>query len=115
MEPCLDVLFRLLNDGASVTLIDRPSCHAYFFSTYPERSSAMVGRDNFTVLEHDELPPCGIGLLDDRVIISCFEEDSGTVQALIDTDAQTVREWAESLYASFEAEARPPVSEPTVK
>ncbi|WP_255193824.1 helix-turn-helix transcriptional regulator [Natronobeatus ordinarius] len=112
MEPCLGVLCRLIEGGTEITLIDRPSCHTYFFSTYPERSSEMVAQENFTVLEHDDLPPYGIGLLDDRVAISCYERDSGTVQAVIDTDAPAVRDWAAAVYASFEAEARPPTSEP---
>lgn len=111
MEPCLDVLHRLLDDGVDITLVDRPSCHTYFFSTYPEQSTEMLKRDNFTVLEHDDLPQYGIGLLDDRVALSCYQQDCGTVKALIDTDAPLVREWAESVYASFESEARPPLSE----
>ncbi|WP_320443107.1 DNA-binding protein [Halosolutus halophilus] len=115
MEPCLDVLRQLIQDGVDITLVDRPSCHTYFFSTYPERSSEMVNRDNFTVLEHDELPPYGIGLLDDRVVISLYKQDSGAVQAVIDTDAPTVHEWAESMYAFFEGEARPPTSGSVVK
>jgi predicted transcriptional regulator len=106
MEPCLDVLVHLIDDGVDVTLVDRPSCHTYFFSTYPEQSSEIVKRDNFTVLEHDDLLPYGIGLLDDRVAISCYERDSGTVHALIDTDVPAVHEWAESVYASYRSEAR---------
>ncbi|WIV67119.1 helix-turn-helix transcriptional regulator [Natrialbaceae archaeon AArc-T1-2] len=107
MEPCLDVLRERIDDGIDVTLVDRPSCHTYFISTYPERSSGMMMQDNFAVLEHDDPPSYGIGLLDGRVIISCYEEDSGAVQAVIDTDVPAVREWAESTYAAFESEARP--------
>ncbi|MFO8116487.1 MAG: MarR family transcriptional regulator [Halorubrum sp.] len=107
MDPCFDVLYQLVDDGVEMTLIDRPACHAYFLSTYPDRSSEMVQRDNFTILEHDELPAYGIGLLDDRVAISCYGQDSGTVRALIDTDAPALREWAESTYDSSRREARP--------
>jgi len=107
MEPCFDSLLSLLDNGVDMTLIDRPSCHAYFITTYPERSLAMKTRDNFTVLEHEDLPQCGIGLLDGRVIISCYGQNSGSVRALIDTDGSAVREWAESTYSSFENDARP--------
>nr|WP_321113115.1 MarR family transcriptional regulator [Halorussus salinisoli] len=107
MEPCFDTLLSLIDAGVDMTLIDRPSCHAYFITTYPERSLEIEKRDNFMVLEHDELPHCGIGLLDNRVTISCYEQDSGSVQALIDTDVPAIREWAESMYASFEIDARP--------
>ncbi|SDQ48836.1 helix-turn-helix transcriptional regulator [Natronobacterium texcoconense] len=107
MEPCLDLLYRLIDDGVDVTLIDRPNCHTYFLSTYPDRSSEMLQQDNFTVLEHDKLPQYGTGLLDERVAISCYEQDSGTVQAVIDTDVPVVREWAESVYESYTSDARP--------
>lgn len=107
MEPCFDVLRRLIDEGVDVVLVDRPQNHTYFLTTYSERSSAMMQRDNFTVLEHDALPPYGIGLLDERVAISCFERDSGTVRALIDTDEAPVREWAQSMYERYATEARP--------
>lgn len=107
MEPCFDLLFQLVEDGADVTLIDRPDSHEYFLSTYPERSARLMERDSFTVLEHESLPAHGVGLLDDRVAIGCFEQNSGTVQALIDADAPAVREWAESIFAAYRADARP--------
>jgi len=107
MEPCFDALLSLIDDGLDMTLIDRPSCHAYFITTYPQRSLELEKRDNFTVLEHEDLPQCGIGLLETRVTISCYEQDSGSVQALIETDVPAIREWAESTYASFEIDARP--------
>ncbi|USZ67204.1 MarR family transcriptional regulator [Halorussus salilacus] len=107
MDLCFDLLHRLVGEGVDATLIDRPDCHAYFLSTYPDRSSEMVRQDNFTVLEHDDLPPYGIGLLDERVAISCYERDSGTVHAVIDTDAPAVREWAKSVYETYRSSARP--------
>ncbi|MHC3436961.1 helix-turn-helix transcriptional regulator [Natrialbaceae archaeon A-gly3] len=107
MEPCFDVLGQLIDEGVDVTLIDRPSCHTYFLSTYPERSRELLGQDNFTVLEHDELPPYGVGFLDERVVVSCYEHDSGTVQVVIDTDVPAVREWAQSVTERYEPDARP--------
>ncbi len=107
MDPCFDILCQQVDDGVDVTLIDRPKCHAYFLSMYPERSSELLQRDNFTVLEHDQLPPYGTGLLDERVIISCYEQDSGVVQAVVDTDVSVVREWAHSIYESYRSDARP--------
>ncbi|MFD1562188.1 helix-turn-helix transcriptional regulator [Haloarchaeobius amylolyticus] len=107
MDLCFDLLYQRVEDGVDMTLIDRPECHTYFLSTYPNRSSTMVQRDNFTILEHDDFPPYGIGLLDDCVAISCYEQGSGTVHAVIDTDAPAVREWAESTYESYRREARP--------
>ncbi|MBZ6494758.1 MarR family transcriptional regulator [Haloterrigena longa] len=107
MEPCFDVLWHQVDAGVDVVLVGRPHSHTYFLSTYPERSGEMMQRDNFTVLEHDDLPSHGISVLDERVAISCYERDSGTVQALIDTDAAAVREWAQSVFETYTAEAQP--------
>ncbi|MDJ1431605.1 MarR family transcriptional regulator [Halostagnicola sp. A-GB9-2] len=107
MDPCFDVLCQQIDNGVDVTVIDRPNSHMYFISTYPERSSELFQQDNFTVLEHDELSPYGIGLLDERVTISCYEQDSGGVQAVIDTDVPAVREWALSVYERYRSDARP--------
>lgn len=115
MDPCLNVVLQLIRDGVEITFIDRPSCTEYFFSEYPERCVESLERENFTVLEHDELPSYGIGLFDDRVAISCYEQDSGTVRGLIDTDVQAAREWAETKFASFLDEARPVRPELIVK
>ena len=107
MDPCFDALEALVDDGVDVTLIDRPSCHTYFLSTYPTRSGKLLRQDNFTVLEHDDLPPYGVGVLDDRALVSCYEHASGTVQAVIDTDDPAVREWAQSVYERYAPDSRP--------
>ncbi|MGM0604967.1 MAG: helix-turn-helix transcriptional regulator [Halobacteriota archaeon] len=107
MEPCFEVLVQLIDEGVDVVLVARPESHTYFLSTYPERSAEMMQHDNFTVLEHDALPPRGTGLLDERVAISCYEQDSGAVHVLIDTDVAAVREWAQSVFETHTAEAKP--------
>ncbi len=107
MDPCFDRLYQQVHDGVDVTLIDRPNSHTYFVSTYPERSAELGRRSNFSVLEHDDLPPYGIGLLDECVTISCYEQDSGTVRAMIDTDVPVVRDWARSAFERYRRDARP--------
>jgi len=107
IEPCFDVLVRLIEEEVEVVLLARPDSHTYFLSTYPERSSAMMEQDCFTVLEYDDLPPYGTGILDDRVAISCYVEDTGMVHALVDTDEAAIREWAQSVYETYTAKAQP--------
>ncbi len=105
MDLCFERLYRLVVGGADVTFIDRPECHAYFLSTYPNRCVEMMKQDNFTVLAHDSLPSYGVGLLDRCVTVSCYEQDSGTVHALADSDAPPVREWAERVYETYRSSA----------
>ncbi len=107
-EPCLEVFLGLLEEGIDATTIEPPRCTEYFVSTYPDRSRAAMRRENFTVLEHDDLPPYGVGLLDELVVVCCYEQNCGTVQVLVESDTPVAREWAESIYAVYEREARPP-------
>lgn len=107
LEPCKDVLRRRIVDGMSTEIIDPPSVARYVLSTYPDHCSDPIESDNLTVLVHDELPEYGVGIFDDRIAISCHDQETGMVRLVIDTDLPETREWAESLYASFRHEARP--------
>ncbi len=115
MEPCMDTLEGLVKEGAEVTLVDRQSCHTYFISTYPDWCSEIIEHEGFTVLEHDELPAYGVGILGDLVVISCYEQDSGAVRSIIEADTEEAREWAESIYDTYHSEARPLELERAVK
>lgn len=107
MDPSFDHLCRRVDEGLDVTLIDRPNCHAYFVSTYPDQCSTLLDQDNFTVLEAQDLPAYGTGLLDDRVVVTAYDRESGTVQAMVDTDHPATREWADAVYDRYAATARP--------
>lgn len=107
LEPCKDELSQQIVDGMRTEIIDPPNGARYILSTYPEHCSGPLESGNLTVQSHDNLPPYGISIFDDRIGISGHNHDSGTVQVLIDTDAPEAREWAESTYESYRREARP--------
>ncbi|WP_254766807.1 helix-turn-helix transcriptional regulator [Salinilacihabitans rarus] len=107
LEPCKDVLRRRIVDGMHTEIVDPPSVARYILSTYPDHCAAPLESGNLSVLLHDELPPYGLGLFDDRIAVSCYDQGSGAVRVLIDTDAPAAREWATATYASFRDEARP--------
>lgn len=106
-EPCKDVFRQRILDGMQAELIDSPSVARYLLSTYPERCAELFDSGNLNALLHDDLPHYGVGIFDDRIAISGSNHDSGSVEALVDTDAPNAREWAESVYASYRSEARP--------
>ena len=115
LEPCKDELRRQILDGMHTEIIDPPSVAKYILSTYKEHCSEVLESGNLTVRLHENLPSYGLSLFDDRVAISGYNADSGTVQVLLDTDAPEVREWAESTYESHRREARPLAPELTVE
>lgn len=114
LEPCKDELRRRIVEGMRTEIIDPPSVAKHILSTYPEHCSASFESGNLTVMLHDDLPSYGLSIFDDRIGIIGYDPDSGTVRALIDTDAPAAREWAESTYASYRREARPLTLDATV-
>lgn len=106
LEPCKDELSERIIDGMETEIIDPPSVAKYILSTYREHCSEPLGSGNLTILLHDDLPSYGVCLFDDRIAISGYNPDSGTVQVLLDTDSPEAREWAESTYESYRRDAR---------
>ena len=104
LEPCKDELCRRIVDGMRAEIIDPPSVVTHVRSTYPERFAEALESGNLTVRVHDDLPPYGVGIFDDRIAISGYDPTSGTVKVLIDTDVPEAREWAESIYGSYRRE-----------
>ncbi len=115
LEPCKDVLRQQIVDGMRTVIIDPPTVARYILETYPEHCSEPLESGNLTVVTHDELPPYGVSLFDDRVAISCYDQDSGTVRVLIETTAPAARAWAESTYSTYHDEAQPLATERTAR
>jgi predicted transcriptional regulator len=115
LEPCKDELSQRIIDGMHTEIIDPPSVAKYILSTYTDHCSEPLESGNLTVRLHDDLPPYGVSLFDDRIAISGYNPHSGTVQVLFDTDAPEAREWAESTYESYHREARSLTFRPTVE
>ncbi|WP_049916963.1 helix-turn-helix transcriptional regulator [Halogeometricum pallidum] len=115
LEPCKDEFRRQVLDGMYTEIIDPPSVAKYILATYKEHCSEALESGNLTVRLHEDLPAYGLSLFDDRIAISGYNADSGTVQVLLDTDAPEAREWTESMYESYRREARPLTPEPTVE
>jgi predicted transcriptional regulator len=107
LEPCKDELRQRILDGMRTEVVDPPSVAKYILSAYKEHCSGPLESGNLTVRVHDELPTYGLSLFDDRIAISGYNTESGTVQVLLDTDAPEAREWAESTFESYRREARP--------
>ncbi len=104
LEPCLDELCQRIRNGMDTEIIDPPNVVEYVRSHYPEQAARVLESDNFTLRIHDDLPSYGVGIFDDRVAISGYDPDSGTVRVLIDSDAAVARDWAESIYRSYRRE-----------
>lgn len=97
-EPYRDEFCQRVIDGMQTEIIDPPSVAMYYRSTYPHLFAETLESGNLTMLLHDELPPYGIGIFDQRVAVCGHDSDSVTVRVLLDTGSEDAREWAESKF-----------------
>jgi len=107
LEPCREEFRERVLDGMEAEIVNPTAAARYIFSTYPEICFELAECDNMTGHLHDDVPPYGISLFDDRIAVNGYEPDSGGVTVLIDTESTAAREWAESVYADYRSEARP--------
>jgi len=102
LEPCRDELEREIVEGGTETEAIVPSRVArYSRTTTPKQFASVLESGNLTVRVHDDLPPYGVMLFDERVAIAGYDRDNVTVRVLIDSDGDQFREWAESLYGRY--------------
>lgn len=104
IEPCMDELCQRIIEGMETEIIDPPNVVEYIRSHYPEQSTEALESGNLTLRVHDDLPRYGVGIFDDRIAISGYDLDSGTVRMVVDTDDSEAREWGESIYRSYRRE-----------
>jgi predicted transcriptional regulator len=113
LELCLEELCQQCLDGMDAEIVDPPTVADDLRATAPARSACAVESGALAVRIHDDVPPYGIGIFDDRVAIFGYDPDSGTVRVSLDTDAPTARDWVESRYQAIRQESRPPEVEPS--
>nr|WP_209309537.1 MarR family transcriptional regulator [Halomicroarcula amylolytica] len=100
-EPYRNELCQQVIDGMQTEIIHPPKIAKYYRSNYPELFAKTLASDNLTMWLHDELPPYGIGIFDNRIAICGHDSDSVTVRVLVDTDSEDAREWAESKHEFY--------------
>lgn len=105
-EQCNEALSRQILDGMRAEVIGPSSVARELLSTCPERCARLFESDDFVSRLHDDPPPYGLSLFDDRVAVAGYDLDSGGVKVLIDTDTPEAHEWAESVYTDYRSEAR---------
>lgn len=103
-EPCKDDLCDRIIEGMNAEIITASRFAEYIRSTCSDLMVETLETGDLTVWLREELPPWGVGILDDRIVISGYDPDSVSVRVVIDTDDPDAREWAESTYESHRRE-----------
>ncbi|ELZ05249.1 helix-turn-helix transcriptional regulator [Natrialba asiatica] len=71
---------------------------------YPTRANEAIDHGKLTLRTREELP-YGLAIFDERVGIGGYNDETGLMQAFVDTDSSLAREWAERVYASVTADS----------
>lgn len=100
LQSCKDELCERIVDGMETELINPPRVANYIRSNCPDLFSEALKSGNLNLRLHDELPPFGVSILDDRIAIIGYDREGVTVRVLVDTDDMDARDWAESTFTS---------------
>lgn len=102
----LEELHRQLFDETDVELIHSPDAIERLRSRDLDGTSAALRSGRFRLRTREALP-YGLVILDDRVGIGGYDEETGAMRAFVDTDAAVAREWAERVYAVYRERSTP--------
>lgn len=103
-EPCKDALCDRIIEGMNAEIITATRFAEYIRSTCSDLMAETLETGDLTVWLREELPPWGVGVLDDRIVVSGYDPDSVSVRVVIDTDDPVAREWAEATYGAHRRE-----------
>ena len=100
LESCKDELCGRIVEGMETELINPPRVASYIRSNCPELFSEALASGNLDVRLHDDLPPFGVSIFDDRIAITGYDREGVMVRVLVDTDDTEARDWAESTFTA---------------
>ncbi|QLG29432.1 transcriptional regulator [Halorarum halophilum] len=96
--------YQRIFDATESEVIYPPNIVEKLLDRYPAQANEAIGRGQFTLRTREKLP-YGLAIFDERVGIGGYDDESGLMQAFVDTDSPLAREWAERVFASIEADS----------
>lgn len=96
--------YQQLFDDIESEVIHPPHIAEKLLERYPAQANEAIDHGQFTLRTREKLP-YGLAIFDERVGIGGYDDETGLMQAFVDTDSPLAREWAERVYASIEADS----------
>lgn len=91
-------------DGREVDLITLPAAAEELFESVSAGARTAAARGDLNVRTRAVLP-YGLALFDDRVGVAGYDETTGAIRVLADTDSAIARAWAERTFERYRADA----------
>ncbi|WP_323174081.1 transcriptional regulator [Natrialba sp. PRR66] len=98
--------YRQLFDATESEIVYPSHIIENILDVYPTRANEAIDRGQVTFRTREELP-YGLAIFDDRVGIGGYNDETGLMQAFVDTDSSLAREWAERVYESVKTDSTP--------
>ena len=93
-----------LDEGMSAEIIFSPLVVEALRQSPPEETAELLESGRLSFRAHENLP-CGLTLYEDCVALCGYDQATGMLQAVIDTDSPDAFEWAETVYESYRRES----------
>lgn len=100
----LDEVHERIVGGMATDAVFPPAVVEELLTSNPDRAKRAFESGNLILRTHEDLP-FGLTLCDDRVGVGIYSDDTGLLQLYADTDAPDAREWGETVYEDYRAEA----------
>lgn len=100
-------LVELVVDGLEVEFVLTAAVAATLHEAYPEHDRRARASDHVSLHLNEALPLCRLTIFDDRVGVGGYDPDTGMLAVYLDSDAQTLREWAVQTFERYRAGSRP--------
>ena len=98
--------YQKIFDATESEIVYTPGVVEKLLDTFPTRADEAIERGQLTLRTRGKLP-YGLAIFDDRVGLGGYDDETGLMQAFVDTDSPIAREWAERVYASIRADSTP--------
>lgn len=95
-----------LHEGSTAEIIFSPLVIEAIRRSPPDGTAELLTAGRLSFRVHDDLP-CGLTLYDDRVAFCGYDQTTGMLHAVVDTDSSDAFEWAEAIYESYHSESEP--------
>lgn len=98
--------YQQVFDATESEIVYTPHVAEKLVETYPTRTNEAIDRGQLTLRTRERLP-YGLAVLDERVGIGGYDDETGLMRAFVDTDSPLAREWAARVYESVKADSAP--------
>jgi len=102
----VDALRERILGGMETSVVYLPAVAERMADSYPDTVAAAVASGHLHLFVRDSLP-FALALVDGRVGLGAYDDDTGMLARFVDTDDADAVAWGERLYEHYRADATP--------